>query len=215
MTMVSEANHTVDAERLSRIERLNVRLTTVVLDAFADTDFHKVDMRSLAEAAGMSFATIYKYYGDKEGLLFAFIDGWLQELRSEVATAMATCTGHRDKVRTALECYLRYYEANPKIGRVVFMTVPMQTWMKTDMFERRGPIGALEDVLRAAQAEGVISAAIPTALAVDSLVGAFVRVFVMWQHRGCSYSLTGQLPALFDLFWEGLQPRRVVSKTDD
>ena len=199
------------AATAARINDLNLRLDRIVLDAFSADDFHKVDMRAIAEAGGMSFTTIYKYYGGKEGLLFSFIDSWLQELRDKVMSEISGQHEVAEKIRAALRCYFEFYEANPKVGKVVFMTVPMQTWMKTDMFDRRGPIGLLEEVLRTAQAEGVTSNAIPVLLATDSLVGAFSRAFIMWQHRGCCYSFTGQLPALFDLFWQGLQPRRAAS----
>ena len=64
----------------AKIPEWRARLRPVVLDAFAEADFHRVDMRSIADKAGMSLHTIYRYFGDKEKLLFAFIDDWLIDL---------------------------------------------------------------------------------------------------------------------------------------
>lgn len=50
------------------------RLEETVLDVFSKGDFHQADMRTIARKAGVSFETIYKYYGSKEKLLFSFVE---------------------------------------------------------------------------------------------------------------------------------------------
>ena len=50
------------------------RLEKVVLEIFSNSDFHKASIRDVAEQAGVSFTTIYKHYGSKERLVFAFVD---------------------------------------------------------------------------------------------------------------------------------------------
>ena len=181
------------------------RLRPVVLDAFSETDFHRVDMRSIAERAGMSLHTIYRHFGDKEKLLFAFIDDWLVDLRDEVAIALQGLESPREKLRKALWCHLDYYQRNPKVGRALFMTVPMHTWMSTETFARRDFIGMLIGVLREGQKSGAISDAISIQTILDLLVGALVRAFVMWQYRREEYSLIEQLDPLFRLLWGGIR----------
>ena len=180
------------------------RLRPVVLDAFSDNDFHRVDMRSIADRAGMSLHTIYRHFGDKEGLLFAFIDDWLIELRDEVGKALQGLESPREKLRKTLWCHLDYYERNPKVGRALFMTVPMHTWMSTETFARREFIAMLIGVVREGQKGGAILETIPIQIILDLLVGALIRAFVMWQYRQEEYSLTEQLDPLFRLLWGGL-----------
>lgn len=180
------------------------RLRPVVLDAFSESDFHRVDMRSIADRAGMSLHTIYRHFGDKEGLLFAFIDDWLVELRDEVSKALQGLESPREKLRKTLWCHLDYYQRNPKVGRALFMTVPMHTWMSTETFARRDFIAMLIGVVREGQKSGAILETIPIQAILDLLVGALIRAFVMWQYRQEEYSLTEQLDPLFRLLWGGL-----------
>ena len=180
------------------------RLRPVVLDAFSESDFHRVDMRSIADRAGMSLHTIYRHFGDKERLLFAFIDDWLVELRDEVCKALQGLESPREKLRKTLWCHLDYYQRNPKVGRALFMTVPMHTWMSTETFARRDFIAMLIGVVREGQKSGAILETIPIQAILDLLVGALIRAFVMWQYRQEEYSLTEQLDPLFRLLWGGL-----------
>lgn len=188
----------------SPLPEWRARLKPVVLDAFSDTDFHRVDMRSIADRAGMSLHTIYRHFGDKEKLLFAFIDDWLIDLRDEVAKALKGLESPREKLRKTLWCHLDYYQRNPKVGRALFMTVPMHTWMDTETFARRDFITLLIGVIREGQKDGAITNAIPIQTILDLLVGALVRAFVMWQYRKEEYALTEQLDPLFRLLWNGM-----------
>ena len=55
------------------------RLEKAVLDIFSHSDFHKANIRDVAKKAGVSFSTIYKHYGSKERLVFAFVDIFKQQ----------------------------------------------------------------------------------------------------------------------------------------
>ncbi len=56
---------------------IHKRLEKAVLEVFSNSDFHKASIRDIAEKAGVSFTTIYKHYGSKERLVFAFVDVWM------------------------------------------------------------------------------------------------------------------------------------------
>ncbi|RYF28487.1 MAG: TetR family transcriptional regulator [Comamonadaceae bacterium] len=81
---------------------LRAKLRLAVLRAFSEADFHNVDMRSIAAECGMSFSTIYKYFGDKEHLLFEFISEWLAELRQLLADGVLGLESPREKLRKCL-----------------------------------------------------------------------------------------------------------------
>ena len=158
----------------------------------------------MAEQAGMSFATIYKHFGDKENLLFSFIDDWLLELHYEVELGLKGLDSVREKIRKLLWCHLDYYERNPKVGRILFMTVPTHTWMQTNTFAYREFVEVLVEIIKSGQHAKVIRNDLPILTALDFLVGALVRTFVMWQYRGCTYKLVDQFEPLFGLVWSGV-----------
>ena len=65
-----------------------IRLDLAVLEVFSERDFHRASIRQIAKKAGVSFTSIYKYYGSKEGLLFAYIDKCLGELTERMLREM-------------------------------------------------------------------------------------------------------------------------------
>ena len=60
------------------------RLEQAVWEIFSNSDFHKASIREVADRAGVSFTTIYKHYGSKERLVFAFVDIWMGKLTDRI-----------------------------------------------------------------------------------------------------------------------------------
>lgn len=187
---------------------LRARLRAAVLGAFSRADFHNVDMRSIAAECGMSFATIYKYFGDKEHLLFEFISEWLGDLRSRLTEGMQGLESSREKLRKCLWIHLQYYEENPGVGRVIFMSVPLQTWMEDETFVQSEFFGLLLSIIKQAQQEGAVDASLQPMQVIDFLIGAIQRTVVMWEYRKRKYRLTDQFESLFQMLWCGISPQR-------
>lgn len=194
------------------------RLGPVVLKTFSEQDFHRVDMRTIARNAGMSFATIYRYFRDKEALLFWFIAYWLRELYPSTFDVLDTKGTALERIRNYLLAHLKFYEERPEVGRVIFMTVPLTRWMRDDTYKSRESVRRLLAAIAEGQANGEIRDDLPTLLVFDAWYGVFNRAFLMWEYRGRSYSLTGQWEDLWTILTQGITgPRararpRAVSK---
>lgn len=182
------------------------RLDPVVLRTFSSGDFHRVDMRTIARDAGMSFATIYRHFHDKEALLFWFIEHWLKGLYPGVLEVLDT----KDSVLVRLQHYLRvhleFYEARPQVGRIIFMTVPLERWMRDETYRNRQAVPRLLEVIAEGQAAGELRDDVSSVLVFDALSGVFNRAFLMWEYRGRSYSLSEQWPALCKILAGGIAP---------
>lgn len=183
---------------------LRAKLRVAVLKAFSEQDFHNVDMRSIAAECGMSFATIYKYFGDKEHLIFNFASEWLGDLRLRLAEGMEGLENPREKLRKCLWIHLRYFEENPDVGRVLFMAVPLQTWMRDATFVQADFFGPMLQLVKQAQENGVIDQRVQPFQVIDFFVGAVQRSIIMWHYRKRSYGLTDQYESLFKMFWSGI-----------
>lgn len=183
---------------------LRAKLRAAVLKAFSEQDFHNVDMRSIAAECEMSFATIYKYFGDKERLLFAFASEWLGDLRLRLEEGMAGLESPREKLRKCLWIHLRYFEENPDIGRVLFMAIPLQRWMRDVTFVQSEFFRPMLQLVKQAQADGIIDDGVQAFQVIDFFVGAMQRSIIMWEYRKRSYGLTEQFDRLFKMFWCGI-----------
>jgi AcrR family transcriptional regulator len=180
------------------------RLEQAVLDIFSHADFHKANIRDVAKKAGVSFSTIYKHYGSKEGLVFAFVDIWLGKLTERIVDHLQGIEDLKEKLRKVLWLQLDYYERNPHLGRILFMTLPMATWMNDATFQQKKMVNLYLGVLKKGQDQGVLNPEVRAGVLLDFMLGLVQRSFVMWIQRGCKESLAGQASALFEMVWRGI-----------
>ena len=184
------------------------RLEKAVLEVFSHSDFHKASIRDIAEKAGVSFTTIYKHYGSKERLVFAFVDVWMGKLTDRIVDHLHGIEDLKEKLRKMFWLQLDYYERHEGLGRIVFMTLPMKTWMADETFEQSRMMNLLIDVLRQGQKEGVLISEVRAGTLLDFIMGFVQRSFFMWILRGKKVSLAGQANLMFEMVWQGMaQPQ--------
>ncbi len=180
---------------------VKARLEKAVLEIFSESDFHKANIRDVAQRAGVSFTTIYRHYGSKERLLFAFVDVWLGELTERIIDHLQGIEDLKEKMRKVLWLQLDYYERHQGLGKIIFMTLPMQTWMADRTFRQKRMINLYLEVLRKGQSEGILRADVRAGILLDFMLGTVQRSFVMWVSRGQKESLSGQTQVLFEMIW--------------
>ncbi|MCP4011366.1 MAG: TetR/AcrR family transcriptional regulator [Proteobacteria bacterium] len=183
---------------------VHTRLEQAVLDIFSHSDFHKANIRDVAKQAGVSFSTIYKHYGSKERLVFAFVDIWLGKLTDRIVDHLQGIENLKEKLRKVLWLQLDYYEKNPHLGRILFMTLPMATWMADETFQQKKMINLFLEVLKKGQVEGLLNPRVRAGVLLDVILGMVQRSFVMWIQRGQKGSLAAEANAIFELVWRGI-----------
>jgi len=180
------------------------RLEKAVLEIFSNSDFHKASIRDVAEKAGVSFTTIYKHYGSKERLVFAFVDVWMGKLTDRIVDHLQGIEDLKEKLRKVFWLQLDYYERHVGLGRIVFMTLPMNTWMGDKTFDQPRMMGLMIDVLRQGQKEGILNPDVRAGTLLDFLMGFVQRSFFMWILRGQNGSLAAEANTLFEMVWRGM-----------
>ena len=180
------------------------RLEQAVLDIFSHSDFHKANIRDVANLAGVSFSTIYKHYGSKERLVFAFVDVWLGKLTERIYDHLQGIEDLKEKMRKVLWLQLDYYERNPGLARIIFMTLPMNTWMVDETFKQKKMINLYLEVMRNGQKEGNLNPHVRAGVLLDFMLGTVQRAFTMWISRGQQGRLTDQANMLFEMIWRAI-----------
>ncbi len=191
------------------------RLEKAVLEVFSHSDFHKASIRDVAEKAGVSFTTIYKHYGSKERLVFAFVDVWMGKLTDRIIDHLHGIEDLKEKLRKVFWLQLDYYERHEGLGRIVFMTLPMKTWMADKNFEQRRMISLLVSVLREGQQAGMLNSEVRAGILLDFLMGFVQRSFFMWIQRGQQESLADQANELFEMVWRGIAQPQVKERAEE
>ena len=193
---------------IQRPENLNPetreRLEAAVLDIFSETDFHRAGIREVAKKAGVSFSSIYNYYGSKEKLLFSCVDSWLKELCERMIDHLKGIENLKEKLRKVFWLQLDFYERNPGVGKILFLTIPYNKWMSDDTFKQRRMINLFLDVISGGQKEGSLNPNVGPEVLLDMFYGFVHRRFTMWVYRGQKENMTDNANVLFELIWKGI-----------
>jgi AcrR family transcriptional regulator len=188
------------------------RLEAAVLEVFSQSDFHKASIRDIANKADVSFTTIYKHYESKERLVFAFVDVWMGKLTDRIVDHVQGVENLQEKLRKVFWLQLDYYERHEGLGRIVFMTLPMKTWMADETFEQRRMMTLLIKVLSQGQQQGILNDKVNATVLLDFLMGFVQRSFFMWIQRGQQDSLVERANPMFGMVWRGMLNPRLVEK---
>ena len=180
------------------------RIEAAVLDIFSESDFHRANMRTVAKKAGVSFSSIYKYYGSKEKLLFTCIDNCLSELNERMIDHLQGIENLKEKLRKVFWLQLDFYERNPNVGTILFLTIPYKKWMPDKTFNQNKMINVFLDVARQGQKEEILKTDVRAGVLLDFMLGLVQRCFTMWIFRGKKESLSGNANVLFEMLWRAI-----------
>ncbi len=180
------------------------RLEAAALEVFSATDFHRASIREVAKKAGVSFASIYKYYGSKEGLIFSCLDSAFKGLSERLIDHLQGISDLKEKLRKAVWVELDFYERRPDIGHILFLTVPFKKWMEDQTFKQEKFINVYLEVLRQGQRDGSLNPDVRPGIFLDFIHGFVQWRFNMWIYRGRKEKLTEDFDTLFEMLWRAL-----------
>jgi AcrR family transcriptional regulator len=121
---------TTQAERLREVsrrrrEREREDLRRRILDAtgslFLEQGYEGLSMRQIAERIGYSATTIYRYYEDKDDLLFAIVQEGFLRFGQALAEAAASSDDPRERLSALGHAYIGFGLKNPVYYRLMFM----------------------------------------------------------------------------------------------
>lgn len=190
--------------------KVQKRLESAVMAIFSTTDFHKASIRDVADLAGVSFSTIYKYFGSKEHLLFAYVNIWMTKLTDRIEDHLNGIEDLKEKLRKVFWLHLDYYERHEELGRILFITLPMKTWMADNSFNQKRRVDLIINVLKIGQKQGIINPHVRAGSLLDFMLGFIQRTFFMWIIRGKQKNLAEQANSLFEMVWQGMVNPEIV-----
>src|SRR5918998_3534570 len=118
------------AERLREVSRRRreqekENLSRAILDAaaslFLEQGYEGLSMRQIAERIGYSATTIYRYYEDKDDLLFAIVREGFLRFGKQLAKAAASSDDPRARLAALGNAYIEFGLRNPVYYRLMFM----------------------------------------------------------------------------------------------
>jgi AcrR family transcriptional regulator len=93
------------------------RILVAMAEVVAKRGYHGATIEHIVKRAGVSRATFYEHFDNREECLMAGFDEAGAELQQRMEAAAEEATDWPDKVRAALAAFLEYAEANPALAR--------------------------------------------------------------------------------------------------
>ena len=141
--------------------RSNDRILLKALELFSEKGYDATSVREICEAAGVTKPTLYHFYGSKEGVYRAIVEGALVRFRADVAAALAGASSLRDRLVRVAQAWTAATVREPGLARFLMALIhnPPRSAPSTDFVGFYQAV--IDDVGRAvedAQARGEISA---------------------------------------------------------
>ena len=83
-----------------------------------------VNVRSVAQKAGYSFATIYNYFRDVKDLVFECVKYFLDECENTIKNETETVPNGKEKIKAITKSYVKYFVQYPGIFELLFIEKP-------------------------------------------------------------------------------------------
>ena len=195
----------IDPDTRNRIEQ-------AARELFAGREFHRVKLIDIARNARISLQTLYKYYGNKENVLFASLETWLATLARRMLDHLQGIENYRDRLRKVFWVLLDYFERNPEVAQIILSSVYLNTWRADDTFRQPELMSVFLDVIREGRAAGVLTTEVDEVEISDFIWGVANRNVAMWLMRGRRDRLTDKSGALFDMLWRAIASEAVLAQ---
>ncbi|GAA5314881.1 MAG: hypothetical protein AseanaTS_00850 [Candidatus Pelagadaptatus aseana] len=156
------------------------KLRVTILELFASGLYQDVGIRDICSRAKVSPQTVYKYFGNKEEMLYACIKQDLDRLN---ATMIAAAQEHQqlsDQVRAIMTVWCDFYFDNPGMARIVFLNIPLAYWVGERQFVQSALHDALYQRVSDGQQQGEVWAELPADILNEVLMGSAYRLMVRW-----------------------------------
>jgi len=176
------SNKTLDKRQIAP-EALG-KLRKTILDLFASSAFETVGIRDICTRARVSPQTVYKYFGNKEAMLYACIRSDLDELNRLCLNATANIQSLKDQMHAFISAWCDFYFSRPNIARIVFLNIPMRYWVgERDIIQ--APVHrATENFLKQGQDNGEIWPDLDIHIVKNMIMGSAHRVMIYWLDTG-------------------------------
>jgi AcrR family transcriptional regulator len=157
----TQAHRVREASRARR-EQEKESLRRIILDAagelFLEQGYEGFSMRRVAERLGYSATTIYRYYEDKDDLLFAVVNEGFSEFARQLKEASEGVSNPLKRLEALWHAYVRFGLNNPVYYQVMFMQ--RADLLFKSQSSQTGPMiesfGELQRAVRAAMDAGVM-----------------------------------------------------------
>lgn len=99
------------------------RLLTAAAELFAERGVDGTSIDAIAERADRTSGAVYDHFGGKDGVLFALLDTWVEELGAVIGAELATATTLEERLGV-----LWHNVSRPVVGDDRWISLELELW---------------------------------------------------------------------------------------
>jgi TetR/AcrR family transcriptional regulator, fatty acid metabolism regulator protein len=185
----------------------------IILDSagsvFAAHGFHKATISQIAAKAGVADGTLYRYFKNKDDILYQYITYKTDVVFTKMRTAVSKGSNAEDKLRRLIRCHLEEFQVDKNMA-VIFQS---ETKYMRDIQSQIKDISKmyldlLSDIIEQGQNEGIMRQDLFVGLVKRYILGAVEGVISTWVSAGGRYDLVAMADPLVDLYMTGVRGER-------
>jgi AcrR family transcriptional regulator len=185
--------------------RTRARLVEAAVEVFAETGYQQSTMDDIANRAGVAHGTVYRYFGNKEAVLYALVAERLTALAAEMHDALIDPT--EESLTLAIRQYLVHVSSNRHLARIWTELSASRSQAAELRLRLRAPfIEAIATQVRHAQLDGSLPIWVDAevaARAVGGMVDNFAYVWFVLEDRTSDDAELDRLASTLAIMWGG------------
>lgn len=201
-----------EQKQLSRIERkkdkMRQQIVTVALDLFHKQGFFRTTMEQIAQEVDIAKKTLYNYFPEKEAILCAYVQGFIEEGKLHLEVSIGTYPDISSYMLAMFENAAQIYESDPEIWRVyIAYRIRYKFDPTKDTQLRSGLEGLFTKMIEHAQETCQIRQDIPAKDLAQQLEMSYSLSMMTWLADTENFSLSNSLARCVDIFLNGTKSR--------
>ncbi len=179
------------------------KIEKAVRQLFAGHDASDITMIQIANSANVSLQTLYKYFGDKQTVLYTIMDLVLVRLAARMMDHLQGIDSVEDRLRKTLWVCLDFVDNHPD-AVMVLSKVSISRFHNIAIYNNKDLINAFLSVLEDGQKRGVLVDIVPLNILFDVFMGFISRLGIMQTIRQANEPLNANFDALFSILWRSM-----------
>ena len=194
-----------DLKPLSAIRTSTLdKIKRAVIHLFAGHDANEVTMMQIATGANVSLQTLYKYFGDKQTVIYTILDRVLARLAARMLDHLQGIDSVQDRLRKTLWVCFDFVDNHPDAVMVLSTAVPVSRYRNIAIYENEELLSALLKVLSDGQQRHVLNDSVPLYILLDVFMGFISRLGLMHIIRQKPEPITADFDTLFNMLWRAI-----------
>lgn len=193
--------------KYKRMEARKDQILTAAERVFSQKGFHQSTIAEIAREAGVSDATIYEYFPNKEELLFSIPFEATRKGKESLAAHLKFIRGAANKLRAIIYGYLHFYHTHPDYASVALLILkPNRDFLKTGAYQvvREWSRQTIE-VIKEGMASGEFRPDTDPYLVRSAVLGTIEHNVISWVLLGRPKDLTKLVDPLTDMLVQGIR----------